>query len=801
MDQREQIERVADVLKNWRNYSSPESTRGRSHSGLKYIKGNEEVAAQRILQRNWNGRNVVSSMFKMAQYVESALDLKLNWLERYHLARLLMSSLTFAGIYKCLQENPHDIFSPYVIHSLVDHESPEDRPSFKTRIGKPFPKWTKNVDEWGNVLVKTANNVPPEFDYSPEIFDQPEYHHAFLEAVHKLERISFRINEELFDLVIELDKNPDTRIIHGEPPDAVLAARQKKLAELYDQYDMDTVNAKWQEDPSKKIEEITTMDDDEKKRHQRYYKQKNLLKDWVNSFKDRRKKFLEEVEQAKELKGKVFYQRVKVGHNGRIYFPEGLSYQGSDFARAVIEFAEGMPLNDKAWEFINLHAANVHGDKGDIGHRIEGRWDNVFGTAYNALFPQQEFKDWSTADKPYCFLRACLEIADVAALLLTRNKVSAPEEYKRFQKNSPDFVKALHRRGNRKGSGYVKDGKMYYLSHLPVELDQSNSAFAHIGLLMGDEELQKKAGMDQEWSDVYSDIAESVNLGETNEVTSPISWGKTGFIVDEERVAASGPSKSETRKIIKKVSVPWSYGAGIQTCADAIVELVDENPSKYQYLQGLDIEEINEIALVVIRVLGDRFKVCSRYRNRVGKAVTAAKKLGKESIEWITPFGFKVVHRKYKLKERTDGVWSGEKEIYPRAYRPTEPSWQKLKTSTPAVFVHSLDAALIHGVLAYGAMTIEGSLEDGDFYIKGTQPVNNKGELLPIITIHDCFACHAHFAPDLQRILLRGLRTMYEHFDPLNQFLKQVESTDTAPMPQVDDSEFQWENWAKNAFS
>ena len=47
MDQREQIEQVADVLKNWRNYSSPESTRGRSHSGLKHIKGHEEVAAKR----------------------------------------------------------------------------------------------------------------------------------------------------------------------------------------------------------------------------------------------------------------------------------------------------------------------------------------------------------------------------------------------------------------------------------------------------------------------------------------------------------------------------------------------------------------------------------------------------------------------------------------------------------------------------------------------------------------------------------------------------------------------------------
>jgi hypothetical protein len=764
----DQIEKVADVLKNWRKYSSPESTRGRSHSGLKHIKGHEEVTAERILQRNWNGRKVVSSMFKMAQYVESVLDLKLNWLERYHLARLLMSSLTFAGIYKCLQENPHDIFSPYVIHSLVDHESPEDRPSFKTRIGKPFPKWTKNVDEWGNVLVKTANNVPPEFDYSPEIFDQPEYHHAFLEAVHKLERISFRINEELLDLVIELDKNPDTRIIHGEPPDAVLAARQKKLAELYDQYDMDTVNTKWQAHPSKKIEEITTMNDVEKERHQKYYKKNNLLEDWVKSFEVRRKKFLEEVEQAKKLRGKVFYQRVKVGHNGRIYFPEGLSYQGSDFARAVIEFADGMPLESEDWRFINLHAANVYGDKGRIEDRMDESGSATFKRAYIALNPKQEFDEWSIADKPYCYLRTCLETTVGAALILQRQQRVNPADFEKFNELYPDFVAALKSRGKLKT-------KKRFVSHLPVELDQSNSAFAHIGLLMGDEELQKKAGMDQEWSDVYSDIAELVNLG--------------------------GPDKNETRKIIKKVSVPWSYGAGIQTCADAIVKIVDENPNKYQYLQGLDIEEVNDLALQVIRVLEDRFKVCSRYRSRVKKAVTTAKKAGKESIEWTAPFGFNVVHRKYKLKPRTDAVWSGEDWIYPQAWQPTEPSWQKLQTSTPAVLVHSMDAALIHGVLAYGAITIEGSLEDGDFHIKGNRTVDDEGERLPIITIHDCFACHASFATDLQRVLLRGLRTMYEHWDPFNHFLNMAESAGPVPTRQVDESDYSWERWAKNAFS
>jgi len=794
MDQKKQIEKVAHVLGNWEEYAPRKSTRGRKHSGLKHIEGNEKVAAERILQRNWNGRMVVSSMFKMAEYVESALELKLNWLDRYHLARLLMGSLTFAGIYKCVQENPDDSFSPYVIHSLVKHKPLRDRPSHKTHVGKPFPKWTKNVDRWGNVLVKTAKNVPPEFDYAPEVFNEPEYHHAFLEAVHKLERIPFRINEELLDIVIELDKNPDTRIIHSTPPDDVLQARQQKLAELYDQYDMDTVNAKWQEHPSKDIKKITTMDDDEKRRHQKYYKKQNLLKDWVKSFEDRRKKFLDEVEQAKKLRGKVFYQRVKVGHNGRIYFPEGLSYQGSDFARAVIEFADGMPLESEDWKFINLHAANVYGEKGGIDDRIDESGSATFKRAYIALNPKQEFDDWSMADKPYCYLRTCLEITVGAALILQRQQEVNPTDFEKFNELYPDFVAALKNR--------VKlNTKKRFVSHLPVELDQSNSAFAHIGLLMGDEALQKKAGMDQEWSDVYSDIAESVNLGEQNEVTSPISWGKTGFIVDEERVAASGPDKTETRKIIKKVSVPWSYGAGIQTCADAIVKIVDENPNKYQYLQGLDIEEINDLALEVIRLLEDRFKVCSRYRNRVKKAVTAAKKAGKESIEWTSPFGFKVIHRKYGTEKRDDDVWSGEKWIRPVAYRPTKPSWGELKTSTPAVFVHSMDAALIHGVLGFGAIQVEGSLEDGNFHVKAVQTVDQKGNPLPIITIHDCFACHAGFAADLQRILLRGLRTMYEYYEPLNHFLNTAENVGTVPMPQVDDSDYSWETWAKNAFS
>ena len=119
MDQREQIEKVADVLKNWRKYSSPESTstRGRVHAGIKHIKGHEEYVAEIILRRNLHSRNAVSSMYKLAHSVDLLLDLNLNWKERTDLARLLLSSLTYAKIYKLQKKDDSDWRSPYIINS------------------------------------------------------------------------------------------------------------------------------------------------------------------------------------------------------------------------------------------------------------------------------------------------------------------------------------------------------------------------------------------------------------------------------------------------------------------------------------------------------------------------------------------------------------------------------------------------------------------------------------------------------------------------------------------------------------
>ena len=132
------------------------------------------------------------------------------------------------------------------------------------------------------------------------------------------------------------------------------------------------------------------------------------------------------------------------------------------------------------------------------------------------------------------------------------------------------------------------------------------------------------------------------------------------------------------------------------------------------------------------------------------------------------------------------------------AYRPTKPSWSELRTSTPAILVHSLDAALIHGVLALGMMTIDSNWGSGGdtVGIAKKELADTEGNPFPIITIHDCFACHASLAPVMQKMLLNGLATMYREFDPLNLFLWAVEGSGFRPQ----DRDTSWKNWARNAF-
>ena len=194
------IKILAEVLANFSEYRKKDGTSGggKTWSGVKHLKNvDHERIAQRLLETSWHQRKAVRSMLDMAQSIERLLALRITWHERLHLGRLLISSLTYSGLYY-LERDSEDDWSPYYILASGKTLDLIDRPVHRTQFSQPFPKWTAPFDSHGNQLVRPSRPCPPELEYEPWIPDDGTPL-PWLEAVHKLESVGYRINQELLD--------------------------------------------------------------------------------------------------------------------------------------------------------------------------------------------------------------------------------------------------------------------------------------------------------------------------------------------------------------------------------------------------------------------------------------------------------------------------------------------------------------------------------------------------------------------------------------------------------------------------
>jgi len=743
----EPVQAVVDVLKNWREYSSPNSTRGRTHEGLKYINGHEQLAAKIILQKNWDGKRAVSSMYKMAQSVDLILGLNLNWQQRTYVARLLLSALTYSGIYKLVLE---DESNPRSAHIIVLNESASllrpllpDRTSFKK-----FPQWISNVDQGGNLLIKPCKPQAPEDEHRPEIspnatlFDQ--YPTPWLHTVRILEGVGFRINEPFLRLVEQLDANPSTRLIHQIPPD--YEESRQALDDQRTSLGMDELDRKYR-DKEKRTKP-------EEKIRKKWWKQSYLLEQRRQGYEQRHKEFHQQLTLANKLKGKGFYHRLDMCHRGRIYYPADFSIQGSDFARAVIEFDKSAPLYAEGWESLLHHAQNVSEGSADHDEKASIAKDRIEEFLEIAIDPVSTFGNWKDADKPFCFLRSCLEIGDAMDVEMLAH---AEDEQDEWSKEEQLFSNRGLNRWNSKDQGQVDpDGKPVFSTRLPIEMDQSNSAYQHIALMMQDESLMALANMGEAYSDLYSIVANHPDLQITG--------------LDDPK---------EKRKIVKLVSVPWGYGSGWESCADDLDAFRRDKPDKAQYLWTLEIQEINRLAKRVIKVLEENLDSCVRFRNMVEGVVEKVERSGqREKIEFLTPTRFQMVIRKCAItsekKSPRAEVWSGEKTVDLKVRKPLHVQWypekgqKSIQKAAPAALVHSMDASLIHGIVAFGRFK---EIREGNNLVM--EHDSKDWIWYPLATCHDAFFCLAPHVEDLKQRLEEGLLGLYRTFDPLKSFVAQ----------------------------
>ena len=768
----DRLEKVVDLMTNWPSK--------RPHEGLIFVKGQEEIAAQIILRRSWVDRKATASLFKMATEVSGALEKELTWEQQFDLGRLLLSCLTRTGAYYLEREKKGKLRSPYIIRS-TEETAQEVRKPHKTK-SSPFPEWTRNFDSEGNRLIKACKPQAPEDEHKP-FFPPPDEPLPYLMAVHKLESIAFRINAEMLELIEQLDSNSKTRIIPKK-----LKNYKERLEVLEREH-----KAKGLEVADKKYNEGTEREEDEERERKAWWKRKTLLDEEKEACEDRRKHFDDEMKEAKRLlaTGKPFFQRIKMDHRGRMYFPHELSIQGSDFARAVIEFDEGVKINFESWEALLMHAETMGEGSADHDKQKELAFKKSGEYCHIALDPVGEFENWKGADKPYSFLRACLEVADGLAVNFLEKGSGEDEATNRL-------AERLIARRESTGRGAIVDGKIAFPTHLPVEMDQSNSAYQHIAMMMGDEQLMADSNMGPGYVDLYSTLAESKEM-EIDGLDDP----------------------KEKRKIIKTVAVSWGYGAGWKTAADDLDKFRRENPDRAKFLWAQDIQAVNRIARKIHTLLKKRFKTVEEYREKVRQRVAEVEEAGlKDQIDFQTPLLFRMVVRKCKWEEDKQRVFSGQDSTETElgkhtvqlvVHKPGEVFWKpekeeeieittpivwgkmgfnpdpdrmgsgekkkkkwkeprqkSIQSAMPAALIHSMDAALIHAVLAFGEFSGHLNRETGAVFVD--YPDSTKRIHYPVATCHDAFFCHAPVASHLKGLLEKGLRTLYEDFDPFDAF-------------------------------
>ena len=107
----------------------------------------------------------------------------------------------------------------------------------------------------------------------------------------------------------------------------------------------------------------------------------------------------------------AFWLSWSYDYRGRCYCQQTFHPQGTDFDKSLFLFADDGPADV---DRLQWHAATTYGlDKANHNARIQWASDHSSLIRSIAANPIDTIDQWEQADEPWCFLAACLELADV----------------------------------------------------------------------------------------------------------------------------------------------------------------------------------------------------------------------------------------------------------------------------------------------------------------------------------------------------------------------------------------------------
>lgn len=349
---------------------------------------------------------------------------------------------------------------------------------------------------------------------------------------------------------------------------------------------------------------------------------------------------------AQELRDwEKFYFAYNCDFRGRIYCATaGLSPQGADGAKGLLQFATGVKLGDSGLKWLAIHGANTFGeDKLTYDDRvtwIKSNEDLIRGIVEDPISNTQ----WSEADKPYQFLAFCYEWAD--------------SNYGR----------------NKDAVGYI-----------PVGLDGSCNGLQHFSAMLRDEVGAKATNLlDSELpEDIYGEVADVV-------------MKKLEVLADTQAYAKIWLQVGVDRKCTKRPVMTLPYGSTRTSAKNYILEYVNDNWDKFNLDDKYKWDMANYLTPILWESIGEVVVAARLAMDWLQKNV------GKQFCHWVTILGFPVYqHYRTENMHRVDTYLEGkvglaiadhEKGVVYRAGQ---------RNGVAPNFIHSIDSS--HMVLTINA--------------------------------------------------------------------------------------------------
>ncbi|MCT4535785.1 DNA-directed RNA polymerase [Halodesulfovibrio sp.] len=348
---------------------------------------------------------------------------------------------------------------------------------------------------------------------------------------------------------------------------------------------------------------------------------------------------------------------------GRMYSnSNGLNVQGSDYGKALLEFAIGKPVGERGiWHLKRTAAALMGYDKGLTMEQQVAWTDENMKEILNCAREPFDNKFWHEADEPFKFLAVCFELEGV------------------------------HEEG-------VK-----FLTRFPIPNDGSCNAYQHYAALNRDTTTAHMVNL------VDSDVPEDIYLRVKDATDEFIEETLASNEVDgDTKMFAKFWYGKVDRKLCKPATMTKSYGV---TAFGMVDQIYEEAVGRHNFFpEEMTPKEMlahcRWLAKAIDGSICKRIPAATETMEYLQTLCKLAVSHGAETIEWTTPTGFKVTQRYSKSRQKRFTSHVGKEiQVYYREDT-AKTDANGMKNALAPCFVHSLDAS-------HMVKTINACLADG----------------------------------------------------------------------------------------